>query len=108
LLKALTHPFLGFVLNPKYRWSRDVSLKPLTHLCFGSPNIVEPKCKKTALKVFHKRNPKTRVFHRIIHFLGQFSTISTSFPQVDISFPQKTNLLLFFFTRKNSFKRLTA
>jgi len=43
LLKALTRPFLGFVLNPKYRWARDVSLKTLTHLCFGSPNIVEPK-----------------------------------------------------------------
>ena len=27
----------------EYRWSRAVSLKPLTHLCFGSPNIVEPK-----------------------------------------------------------------
>lgn len=26
-----------------YRWSRDVSLKPLTHLCLGSSNIVEPK-----------------------------------------------------------------
>ena len=29
----------------QYRWSRDVSLKPLTHLCLGSPNIVEPKLK---------------------------------------------------------------
>ena len=29
--------------NNKYRWLRDVSLKPLTHLCFGSSNIVEPK-----------------------------------------------------------------
>ena len=24
---------------------RDASLKPLTHLCFGSTNIVEPKCR---------------------------------------------------------------
>lgn len=30
----------------QYRWSRDVSLKPLTHLCLGSPNIVEPKLKR--------------------------------------------------------------
>ena len=46
LLKALTRPFLGFVINPKYRWPRDVSLKPLTHLCSGSSNIVEPKSVK--------------------------------------------------------------
>ena len=44
-LKPLTHLCLGSpnIVEPKYRWSRHVSLKPLTHLCFGSSNIVEPK-----------------------------------------------------------------
>ena len=36
----------------KYRWSRDVSLKPLTHLCFGSSNIVEPKSNFLKIIVF--------------------------------------------------------
>jgi hypothetical protein len=35
-----------------YRWSRDTSFKPLTHLCLGSPNIVEPKSVKFALQTF--------------------------------------------------------
>ena len=39
--KKTKNKFLIF----QYRWSRKVSLKPLTHLCFGSPNIVETKKK---------------------------------------------------------------
>ena len=44
-LKPLTHLCFGsaYIVEPKYRWSRDISLKNLTHLCFGSTYIVEPK-----------------------------------------------------------------
>ena len=52
--------FMGVQINTSpeiaskclYRWSRDTSFKPLTHLCLGSPNIVEPKSVKFALQTF--------------------------------------------------------
>ena len=40
-------------LYSEYRCSRGVSLKPLTHLCLGSPNIVEPKSKNLYVSTDH-------------------------------------------------------
>ena len=44
-LKPLTHLCFGSsnIVEPKYRWPRDTTFKPLTHLCLGSSNIVDPK-----------------------------------------------------------------